>query len=246
MAMTDEQTPAPPATGDRGGGQPLGPVIAVMLLGVLGGILVLMLGQGEQPAGEQTLGLVTTTTPAVDGPATDTFSRSDTSTLAFADNGAPWDEMSGGWTTLGGQAVLDRPSGAVGVDMALVDMGATDGEVSALAAFPRDGAGLVFRAVDIDTYWVVQPASAFATWIVREVMDGQVLLDQSLGLQSAASTTITVQLQGPSVIVTLGGGAPTTFDDPDVPDDATRVGFVADGPGADEARWDDLVTVPAS
>lgn len=88
---------------------------------------------------------------------------------------------------------------------AVVEVGASDGELVVPVIRPADGAGVVFRFVDEDNHWRITYAADFATWNIDKVVDGTQAFVANTGLSGAASAELIVSLDADTISVAIDG-----------------------------------------
>lgn len=184
---------------------------------------------------------------AVTSDATDDFNRPFNPTaVGVAATGDSWDAVSGTWGVDAAQLYVAVPAASNARNLVVLDMGSSDGQLSAVFARVRLGAGMVFWYESPDDFWVVLPATGFGTWIVQHLVDNEAVVNESLGLaDSADGTSVSITLDGGSITGQVGEEEPVTIDVDD-PGTSSLVGFTAEGFGSTDARWDDFYAVPAS
>jgi hypothetical protein len=154
-----------------------------------------------------------------------------------------WVSASAGWAVADGQvAIADVGASPV---LAVTDLGWSDGAFSVSFPVVAEGAGLVFRYVDVGNYWVVRAAPAYATWNLERVVDGEVTVVGNTGLSAVdAATSVGVVAAGDAIVVLVNGRPLARTTDP-THATGTWMGFYATGVPASAARWDDLLALPS-
>lgn len=207
-----------------------------VVLAVLGVAAFALFGGGE----EETAKGGTSANAAV----ADDFDRADNATsLGDTTTGQAWTAVAGTWGIQGEAAYVAVPNqGAGGRNVAVVDLGSSNGAVEATASGISAGWGLVFRYQGPNNYWMVAAAPEFGTYNLQKVVDGQVVAAVKGGLGNAAvtdGTKVRVEFSGPTVTVKINGNLLKSIQDPAL-QSATNVGLVVPKGGADAARWDDF------
>jgi hypothetical protein len=175
----------------------------------------------------------------------DAFERADADDLAAAPPAPVWTIAAGRWGVRDTAAAVIEPAGEEEPAIAVTDLGAADGTVSARASVVSNGWGLVFRYRGTFNYWVVTASPQFAALTVRKVVDGELQTVASLDLVPVRDGMVLgIQQRGSEFDVLVDGEVLETFDDPHLVG-ATQVGMVAMGGAAPEARWDDFRAMPA-
>lgn len=166
----------------------------------------------------------------------DDFDRSNADTLGRV-GAVSWSSVQGQWGVRNRYAQPLRGV-AKGSNLALVDLGTSDGVVEATIYRPQQAMGIAFRCKDADNCWRIEAAVGFGTWNVTKVVNGTVTKVSTLGLQTtAAGTTIAVRLEGTNVRAYINGVEVSSFAAPEFAD-ATKVGLVVDAdPLATSAKW---------
>ena len=168
--------------------------------------------------------------------AQDDFDRADDpSSLGTAQSGQPWEASSGTWGIQSGMATVTDTSGGTGV--ALLPTQPREGLVEVTLAVATRDAGIVFRHVDGSNYWTVVPDPDDLEWEITEVVDGEPTTREHFRAPVFDGVTMTVTQSGSTIRVLVDGVEYYRLADPP-PDEPTRSGLAATGPGAIGARWD--------
>jgi hypothetical protein len=177
----------------------------------------------------------------------DSFDRADApNELGATESGQPWEAVSGVWGIAGEQAVLVEPNPDGVRSVAVVDLGAGDGTVSATAGTLTQGWGLVFRYQGPFNYWYLTAAPEFATYNLARVLDGEVQNLGSIGLAEIDDgAVVQVRLSGATIEISVNGTPIKAVTDTGLMG-ATRAGLMASGREAADATWDSFEATPAS
>lgn len=175
---------------------------------------------------------------------TDDFDRADDNTTL----GTPWTALRGTWGILSNQAYLVATAGN-NQNIAVVDEGISNGEVLVTLDSTQIGrdAGVVFRCVDVNNYWMaVLTASAVALWRVEGGLFANVI--SRSGQQHAAGDLVRVTFVGTYLHVYVNGESKLTHVSA-VHQSATQVGLRNHGNDT-VTRFDnfgiDALSVPTS
>jgi hypothetical protein len=181
----------------------------------------------------------------LDGVPTDTFNRRTTfDGVGVASNGDSWSSVNGKWGIDAGQAFMQEGNFDGSRNLVVLDMGSPNGEIAVLFARVRQGAGLVFRYTSPDDLWMLIPVPDYGTWAVQRRVDGELVFNENIGLaHSDDGTRAVLRLDGPEAEVQIDDLEPVTIDIGE--SSATGVGFTAEGPDTNQARFDDLYAIPA-
>jgi len=180
--------------------------------------------------------------PMPSGPgAYDDFRRSDTNDgLGTTLNGKPWRTSSGHWGIDSENAFLSVADSQRPRNVAVVDMGSSDGRFRVTMSKVEAGSGLVFRYRNELNYWMLQAAPGVLTWNVRLIKDGAVVDIQNIGLSDTGDgATVEVDMNGDNIEFFVNDKFASTLVDKTLAD-GRFVGFVAFGAGQTSARWSRL------
>ena len=151
---------------------------------------------------------------------TDDFDRADDNTTL----GTPWTALRGTWGIISNQAYLVATAGN-NQNIAVVDGGEANGEVLVTFDSTQIGrdAGVVFRGVDVDNYWMaVLTASAVSLWRVQGGLFANEI--SRSGQIHAAGDLLRVTFVGNYIHVYVNGASKLTFTS-SVHQNATLVGL---------------------
>lgn len=185
--------------------------------------------------------------PEGDAPVTgpgiiETFTDGDSSGLGETDNGRNWGEVFGQWDIVDGRAQLLRdPDGRA---LVVAETGVVNGVLTVTMPVSRAQAGVVFRLVDFNNYWMLVAVPNVGTWNLRKIVDGQMTEVTNLGLATSADgVTITISYDGEQIALGINGEQKAEVTD-DTHLGATAVGLTSAGPTSTEASWDNLMVTP--
>lgn len=166
----------------------------------------------------------------------DPFDRpDDDASLGAPPEGPSWETPAGTWGILADQAHLSQP--IAGRNLAVVDVGQAESSFQLQVPVVSDGAGLVFRYLDVTNYWAFVAVPAYATWAAVKVVDGREQAVVNTGLSATADGTVVgVRLSGETIDLILDSRVVTTINDPELAG-ATGIGLTARDA---TARLDDL------
>lgn len=175
----------------------------------------------------------------------DDFTRAESpAPLGRTRTGQPWEEVSGTWAVVDGEARVVEPNDLGFRTLAVTDLGSPDGAVSVTAASMTDGVGVAFRYQDAFNYWFLTPLPSFGSWRVDRLEEGNLVEVAGLGLLEARDgSTMEVRFEGRTITIFVDGQQRQQVVDPAL-EQATGVGMVYVGTRPAEAAWDDLVAVP--
>ncbi len=169
----------------------------------------------------------------------ETFTDGDADGLGETDNGRNWGEVAGQWEVRQGAAVLVTDPSIRSI--AVVDSGVANGVITIESVVTKAKAGIVFRYVDKDNYWMLTAVPTAGTWNVRKVVTGEVVDVANLGTASTGNgDLLSIELRGAEIGIGVNGVGKVKFTD-ETHLDGTGVGLTATGDGATEAVWDNLV-----
>jgi hypothetical protein len=162
-----------------------------------------------------------------------------TSTLAERAPAHPWVEV-GGWEAVDGAARITSVT-AGSPNMALIDMGSTDGSVAVEGTDVADGWGMVFRYRDERNYWAVVAIPSVGGYVVREVRDGFTTIRGRLGLANTQDgVELGVRMVGTTVTIHIGGRVRLLIENAGAAPNANQAGLIADLAGVTTSRWTDF------
>ncbi len=180
----------------------------------------------------------TATEEPVSASVADSFGRPNADELGATDTGQPWSVVSGEWGIREGQVVVLGPEDPT-PKLAVVNTKSAEGTVEVTLSQVVAGAGLVFRYKGPRNFWSLTAAPGSATWQVRQVVDGEPVLAESVGLASVDNgTRAGVLLDGDTATVYINGTAVAEL--VGIASDATQAGLIASGVEAPAARWDNF------
>lgn len=169
----------------------------------------------------------------------DDFSGTSNAGLGTTSTGQKWEET-GTWGKKDGHAYLVAPNKEGGRSLALVDLGAGNGSVSADAVTIANGWGLVFRYKGPFNYWMVTASPKFGTYNIQKVVDGKIVPADKVLAKVQSGTVVTVEYRGNSINLKLNDEVVKTVEDC-FSGGGTKVGLVAaDAAGGQEAQWGDF------
>jgi hypothetical protein len=212
-------------------------IVAVLVLVGFGAYKVF----GGSKADDTTKTGTGATTPEGDGiEIIDSFSGSSTDGLGKADTGQEWEVPAGKWGKTDSHAfVADPNKEGGGRTMALVELGSTNGSVSAKVAKMAPGWALVFRYKGQFNYWLVTASPKFATYNLVKVADGKATPMGKIQAKQDDGTVVGVQFQGPNITIVVNDKAVLTISD--TPNGAgTKVGIAAADATAKDAQWSEF------
>lgn len=170
----------------------------------------------------------------------DSFGEDERDDLGRAENGTPWEIVSGSWSTDGGEATVSAPDS--GPSMAVADLGAGPSTIQVTMAETAGGAGLLFRYSNPFNHWALIGAPKFATWTLQRVVDGERTDIASISPAAVeAGTTVAVSDDGETIRVFIDGVEVASERDVRLARE-TKVGLIASD-GDSTARFDDIVAV---
>jgi hypothetical protein len=212
-------------------------VVAVVVVAILAALALL----GDDEADDDG--------PSADDEASvvDSFDRADApNELGATESGQPWEAVSGVWGVEGEQAVLVEPNPDGVRSIAVVDIGAPDGTISATAGTLTQGWGLVFRYQGPFNYWFLTAAPEFATYNLARVVDGEVQNLGSIGLADIEDgAVVQVRMSGATIEISVDGTPVKAVTDTGLIG-ATQAGLLASGVAAADATWEAFEATPAS
>jgi len=169
----------------------------------------------------------------------DTFSGTSTDGLGTTDTGQEWEVPAGKWGKKDATAYVAEPNKeGGGRTMALVDLGSTNGSVSARVAKMASGWALIFRYKGAFNYWMLTASPKFATYNLVKVADGKATPMGKIQGKQDDGTLVGVQFQGPNITILVNEKAVLTISD--TPSGGTKVGIAAADATATEARWSEF------
>ena len=200
-------------------GTAVGLVAAVLLVRVI-------TNQGEK---DELIGVVGTL---------DTFDRRNTTAgLGDFDAAGRWQADAGSWGISDNEAYVATPSDRG--SYAVVARSHAEGAVQVRLSKVTSGAGLLFRYRGVSDHWAVIAVPQYASWAIVRVVDGKSTPVANTGLSSTNDgTTLAVRLDGRKIEVIVNGRVMKTLTDDALRDG--KVGMVAIGPDARNARFDDF------
>jgi hypothetical protein len=170
----------------------------------------------------------------------DTFSGSSPDSLGKTDTGQEWEVPAGKWGKSGNHAFVAEPNTeGGGRTMALVDLGSTNGSVSAKVAKMAPGWALVFRYKGQFNYWLVTASPKFATYNLVKVADGKATPMGKIQAKQDDGTVVGVQFQGPNITIVVNDKAVFTISDT-ANGAGTKVGIAAADATAKDAQWSEF------
>jgi hypothetical protein len=210
-------------------------VVVVVLLAVGGALVLLGDDEDDGGGGEQT----------EDASVVDSFDRADApNELGATESGQPWTAESGVWGVQDEQAVLVEPNPDGQRSIAVVDLGASNGTVSATAGTMTGGWGLVFRYQGPFNYWYLTASPDFATYNLARVVDGEVQPLGGVGLAEVADgSVIQVRMDGATIEISVNGNPVKAITDTTLIG-ATQAGLLASGQAGAQATWETFEATP--
>jgi hypothetical protein len=172
----------------------------------------------------------------------DSFSGSSPDSLGKTDTGQAWEVPpdAGTWAKADNHAFVAEPNkGGGGRTMALVDLGATNGSVSAKVAKMAPGWALIFRYKGQYNFWMVSASPKFATYNLVKFADGKATPMGKIAGKMDDGTVVAVQFQGPNITIVVNDKAVMTISDT-ANSTGTKVGIAAADATAKDAQWSDF------
>lgn len=212
-------------------------VVVVVVVAVVGAIVLL----GDEDDGGSGDG----DGEAASASVVDGFDRADApNELGGTESGQTWEAVSGVWGIEDDQAVLVEPSPEGVRSLAVVDVGASNGTVSATAGTMAKGWGIVFRYQGQFNYWYLTSVPEFATYNLSRVIDGEVQNLGSIGLASVDDgAVVQVRLDGATIEISVDGTPVKAITDTALLG-ATSAGLMASGVEAADATWESFEATP--
>jgi hypothetical protein len=170
----------------------------------------------------------------------DTFSGTSTDGLGKTDTGEEWEVPAGKWGKKDNHAYVVEPNKeGGGRTMALVDLGSTNGSVSARVTKMASGWALIFRYKGAFNYWMLTASPKFATYNLAKVSDGKASPMGKIQAKQDDGTLVGVQFQGPNITIVVNEKAVLTISDT-TGGGGTKVGIAAADATATEAQWSEF------
>jgi hypothetical protein len=217
-------------------------IAGLVVVVVLVVVLVIVTGNDDDPTATEAGEEEPAGSGAARGLMVDTFPEAGGTPLETTDSGHSWYVVSGEWTVSDGAASVTPPDG-MGAAVIVVDPRQDNGTFTVTLSRVTSGAGIVFRYAGPRNFWYVSAAPQAATWRVVQVVDGEEIEVETLGVAPVGDgTTIGVVLEEGEVTIVVNGEPRSTIEDESL-ESGSRVGLIARGPGGSDARWSHVVFV---
>jgi len=146
--------------------------------------------------------MVTGSTAAGATGRTDTFTRANAASLGTPSDGGT------AWSNNGFGTILSNKGRFTTAGIETLDAGKTNNTINiTINAGINDYAGVVFRYVDVNNYWVINTPASASPWVVKKVVAGAVTIVRSGPASSGAAQTLQVVDSGASFTASVGGVA---------------------------------------